>query len=67
VSYQGVEQVTVTFAGSCSPSGTALSGTLRTFDYETGGILECSVVPPAASLGHEAARYCPPGSKARTS
>ena len=67
VSYDGVQQVTVTFAGSCSPSGTALSGTLRTFDHETGGILDCSIVPPVTSLGHLAARYCPPGSKARTS
>jgi len=67
VSYQGVQQITITFAGACSPSGKPLSGTLRTFDRETGGILECSVVPAAASLGREAARYCPPGSKARTS
>lgn len=67
VSYEGVQQITVTFTGACSPSGTPLSGTLRTFDHETGGILECSIVPPAGSLGREAARYCPPGSRARTS
>lgn len=67
VSYDGVQQVTISFRGSCEPSSTALTGQLTTFDHWTSGILDCSNIPGVGSLGHEAARLCPRGSPAHPS
>jgi hypothetical protein len=67
VSFSGIRKLTVTFSGTCNPSGAALSGTFVTFDDETNAILDCSVVPPATSPGALAARYCPNGTRARRS
>jgi hypothetical protein len=70
VTYSGMDPVDVTFSGTCGlADGTtqpaSIVGVLHTYRIDVGGILDCALVPPAKSLGLQAAAYCPVGSKAR--
>jgi hypothetical protein len=61
VAYSGTRTVPITFAGTCGPSGDAISGTWTAYDNKTTGLLECSVTPDASSLGVKAKAICPKG------
>jgi hypothetical protein len=61
VAYSGTRTVPITFAGTCGPSGDAISGTWTAYDDKRTGLLDCSVTPDANSLGVKAKAICPKG------
>jgi hypothetical protein len=65
VAYSGTQLVPVTFAGTCGPSGDAISGTWTAYNDRTKGLLDCGAfishggLPP--DLKSKAAALCPKG------
>ncbi|MGD9954432.1 MAG: hypothetical protein AB7O74_05115 [Candidatus Nanopelagicales bacterium] len=61
VAYSGTQLVPIDFAGTCGPSGEAISGTWTAYNDRTTGLLDCAATEAATltELGLKAKAYCP--------
>jgi hypothetical protein len=60
VTYTAYTLLPISFTGTCSPSGDAISGTWWSYDQIDGGIVDCATTPLAGSAGAVVEKkYCP--------
>jgi hypothetical protein len=59
VAYSAVRTVDISFAGTCSPSGEAITGTWTTYADTTEDVLDCADRPAPGTAAARAAVYCP--------